>query len=429
MANPIPDPQRVLPLLGQAAQVLHENGQRTAVAERQITRLGRHFGIDASAGLGWDRISIDLAETAGEPPVSSRQLAATPANVNMRRVIAATEAIEDTLAGKLDADGLAQALVRARQLPVISTPVFVLAAVCGAVALALIFGAHAWPPLALIVLSAGLGALARRWLAGRGANLAMQAFSAALLAGVLGGAAIHWGMHSSLRLIAVCPCMILVPGPHILNGALDLLHARISLGLARLAYAAVTLLAIAAGVVLGLVLTGSDLPPDGVAAAVPLWLDVAAAGLAAACYSVYFSSPTRLIGWAVLIGALAHLARWLAIDVLHANVLVASWLACLVAGALVVMLHRKHLSFAAVGFAAVVAMVPGLYVFRWASALVELVTATSPEHAVQLQAIAAQDIATALLITVAMVAGLVLPIIVWETWSNRAEKPASAVHR
>ena len=44
-------------------------------------------------------------------------------------------------------------------------------------------------------------------------------------------------MRILLLLIAVCPCMVLVPGPHILNGAIDLMRTRVALGIARLGYA------------------------------------------------------------------------------------------------------------------------------------------------------------------------------------------------
>ena len=34
--------------------------------------------------------------------------------------------------------------------------------------------------------------------------------------------------------LAVCPCMVLVPGPHFLNGIIDLVHGQLSLGAFRL---------------------------------------------------------------------------------------------------------------------------------------------------------------------------------------------------
>jgi len=48
---------------------------------------------------------------------------------------------------------------------------------------------------------------------------------------------VRYNLSSSLRLVAVCPCVILVPGPHVLNGAMDLIAARINLGASRLVHA------------------------------------------------------------------------------------------------------------------------------------------------------------------------------------------------
>ena len=65
----------------------------------------------------------------------------------------------------------------------------------------------------------------------------VQPFCAALLAGMVGALAVRFELSSSLRLVAVCPCMVLVPGPHMLNGTLDLVGGRVRLGAARLIYA------------------------------------------------------------------------------------------------------------------------------------------------------------------------------------------------
>ena len=61
----------------------------------------------------------------------------------------------------------------------------------------------------------------RRGLARYSANVFLQPFCAALLAGMVGALAVRYQLSSSLRLVAVCPCMVLVPGPHFLNGAID----------------------------------------------------------------------------------------------------------------------------------------------------------------------------------------------------------------
>src|SRR5258708_3766004 len=87
-------------------------------------------------------------------------------------------------------------------------------------------------------------ALMRRALARLSQNDFIQPFCAALLAGVIGGLAVRYDLSSSLRLIAVCPCMVLVPGPHFLNGVFDLIGGRIHLGAARLLYANLIVVAI-----------------------------------------------------------------------------------------------------------------------------------------------------------------------------------------
>src|SRR5262249_60735824 len=104
-------------------------------------------------------------------------------------------------------------------------------------ALAVIFGVEHYPAAALIFVSAAAGAILRRGLAQWSTNVFIQPFCAALLAGIIGGLAVRYDLSSTLRLVAVCPCMVLVPGPHFLNSTLDLVHGRIHLGAARLIYA------------------------------------------------------------------------------------------------------------------------------------------------------------------------------------------------
>jgi uncharacterized membrane protein YjjB (DUF3815 family) len=100
--------------------------------------------------------------------------------------------------------------------------------------------------------------------------------------------------------------MVLVPGPHVLNGTLDLINGRIHLGAARLIYAGLIIVAISTGLLLGLALLGVTLPVDEAARAVPLWQDVIAAGVAVASYSVFFSTPLNMLAWPVAVGMAAH---------------------------------------------------------------------------------------------------------------------------
>ena len=122
--------------------------------------------------------------------------------------------------------------------------------------------------------------------------------------------AVRYDLSSSLRLVAVCPCMVLVPGPHFLNSALDLINGRIALGTARLMYAGLIVVAISVGLLIGLALFGISLPADPAGRAVPLWQDVIAAGVAVAAYSVFFSTPLHMLPWPVAVGMFGHALRW-----------------------------------------------------------------------------------------------------------------------
>src|SRR5262249_29999314 len=131
-----------------------------------------------------------------------------------------------------------------------------------------------------------------------------------LLAGIIGALAVRYHLSSSLRLVAVCPCMILVPGPHFLNGMMDLCMARINLGASRVLFACLVVLGISVGLLLGLGLFGVSLPVGEPGRAVSLWLDVIAAGVAVGAYSVFCSTPLRMFGWPLAVGMLAHALRW-----------------------------------------------------------------------------------------------------------------------
>src|ERR1700674_1890229 len=173
-------------------------------------------------------------------------------------------------------------------MPPAPTWLFAFAAASGAVALSVIFGVGHFLPAILIFASAGAGAILRRALAQLSGNYFIQPFGAAVLAGLIGALAVRYDLSSSLRLVAICPCMVLVPGPHFLNGAMDLIGGRIHLGAARLLYAGLIVVAISTGLLLGRAVLGASLPVDPPGRAVPLWQDVIAAGVTVAAYSVFF---------------------------------------------------------------------------------------------------------------------------------------------
>src|SRR6266852_1851729 len=289
------------------ARVLYLNGQATDQTLDAARRLGDTLELRAKLMPRWGELQLQ-AEDRRARLISS--VVADPAGVNMDRVASTMRAIEDLGAGRLAPAAAIEVIAKISKTPPSPTWLFTLAAAAGAVALAVIFGVQHLAAAALIFVSAAAGALLRRSLAQYSANVFLQPFCASLLAGVIGALAVRYQLSSSLRLVAVCPCMILVPGPHVLNGMLDVIKGRIDLGAARLIYAVLVVVAISTGLLLGLALLGVSLPVDPAGRALPLWQDVIAAGVAVAAYSVFFSTPLNMLIWPVVIGMVAHSLRW-----------------------------------------------------------------------------------------------------------------------
>ena len=416
----------MLALLAAVAKLLFADGETTRRMIVGVKRLGAALGVNVAVLPRWGALTLRI-DDSNAPLLDS--IAAEPLGVDMTKVSATNELIDKVCDDRLGADALRPALDSIRHLLPVSLARFVLLTAAGAAALGVIFGASHWFTLVLIAFSAGAGALLRRWLARLSTNPFVQPFCAALLAGVVGAIVVRLQLSSLMRLVVVCPCMVLVPGAHFLNGAIDLARARIALGACRVGYACLITLVISAGLLVGLSLAGVDLPVSPPVPAVPLGYDVIAAGVAVAAYGTFFAMPWRMLPIPVVIGMLAHALRWLAIAMVGASAEAGALIACLAVGIIVTpVADRLRMPFAAFAFASVVSLIPGVFLFRMAGGLLSLIRAGSGASS-ELLLGTIVDGATALLIILAMAFGLIVPKMCIEYFFPNltdAEPPASS---
>ena len=405
---PMTDPliHRKATLLLSIAQDLHSNGQSTRETTRIVTMLGEALDLPATIDLSWGEILLQSELPDGSTLIRTQQ--ASPAAVNMRLVAELTEAFTRIGVNRLTLE-TAEHFVQSADHSLPSLFLFAAACILGGCALSITFGGVSLAAFALIALSAGGGALLRRALGQFGFGTVSQVFVAALLAGIVGSISVHLGLGPGLRLIAICPCMILVPGPHLINGSLDLFALRIPLGASRLIYGGLILLGISAGLLAGLSFGGELLRAQGPSGHDTVWADAIAAGVAAGCYGVYFSMPIRMLIWPVVAGMAAHVIHWWSITAFHAGAATSAAIACIAAGLFLLPLSRRlRLPFAAVGFASIVSLMPGVSIFRFCSGLLQIEQhgATAPPWLI---ASTLADAAAAITVVLAIVLGLSLP--------------------
>ncbi|MDQ0504458.1 threonine/serine exporter family protein [Xanthobacter agilis] len=395
-----------------AAGVLFINGQASEGTRAAIRRFGTALGAEADLLLRWGEVVLFVE---GHPaPII---LSAKPTSVDMGKVAAVLHLIDEVAAGRMGRDQAATELDAITRRPPVNVIRFAALAAAGAVALGVIFGAVTLATMAVIALSACCGALLRRAISHLSTNALIQPFAAALLAGVAGVIAIQLDIGVDPRLVLVCPCMVLVPGPHVLNGTIDLARSRITIGSARLVFAGLVVLMICSGLLLGLTVGDFRLPTEGPATVVPWYRDVVAAGIAVAAYGTFFNMPWRMLPVPVLVGMLAHGVRWL---LLASGVSLAagSLAACLIVGLIAApVAARLRYPFAGFAFASVVSMVPGVFLFESAAALVELTTQGASASA-QLLVSATVNGITALILILAMTVGLIVPKMLFENYKG-----------
>lgn len=367
------EPDSALRFLHLSARLLLEYNVRSQSIERRIERIARHLGVDLKTVVGYRQVTLALADGR------SLHARAPELRINVAISAGALHVIEELSLNRIGLDEATKILeALERSAPRHRRWVVIVLFGLAAAAIAWLLRAD-WAAIAVSGVSSALGLIARQELAKRAVSLFAQPFAAGLIGAVLGGLAIHQGWTGTPGLCLIVPALMLVPGPHLINGVYDMLENHMQTGVCRLGLATGVLTATALGVALGAWITlgratVSTMPSE--ATPLTLALDAALAGIAASGFGAFYNAPWRVLWVSILCGVVGHGLRYVCLD--YMGVELATLFGCLAVGAIAsVAAERQHLPFSALAFAGAVPMMPGVFIYQSIAGAIRLSAANT----------------------------------------------------
>jgi uncharacterized membrane protein YjjP (DUF1212 family) len=362
-------------LLAHAGRLLLEYNESTEAIHRALTATAGALSDEAcQVAVSYGGVAVSLAGKALVlmPVRELRYNTAVQARVHT--------ILEQVRRSELEpADALAQLGRVEATTPRHPRWVAILVVGVAAAGLARLLGADAGA-VVIAGLATGLGLFARQELGRRHFSLLTLPLTAALIGAVLGGLAIRLGWTGTPSLVLVVPALMVVPGPHIINGVMDLIDNHLPMSMARLGLAAGILLAGALGIVLGVEMTlPGPLPPDQGANVDHLNLvsDMVLAGIVTCGFAVFYNTAWRQVGMAAVGGMAGHGLRFLALEA-DWRLEAATFLGGLAVGVISGWMARSaRTPVAVLAFAGAVTMIPGLHMYRALGGAMQLARLTS----------------------------------------------------
>ncbi len=343
-------------------RILLVNGSDTEQVQSSVIRFAEAFGAEGNLLVTYEGVLITLA--AGGQIRTKIGHRVPGMGVGMTAIEAANRVVDEAAAGRLGLDEAGAALEAIEHGAPIY-PAWLVAAGLGVTAgcLSRLFGGDGLACLAAGVAGV-IGTWARLQLGRRHVNPVVTAFIVALLSGVIGGFAITLAVSRTPALPLVAPAMILVPGVPLINGILDMMRNHVTIGMSRLGFAALIVLAIALGLFGATQLTNVAVPVNSPTTTIGVAEDALFSALAAVGFALLFNVPTRMAWACCVCGVVSHSLRTLLYH-FGVDLIAGTLIGALVMGFLAQALARRFRAPAvALAFPGVVAMVPGAYAFR-----------------------------------------------------------------
>jgi uncharacterized membrane protein YjjP (DUF1212 family) len=355
-------PEETAHLSLEVGRLLLMNGSDTASAKEAVERFAHGLGYEVHLSINYEALLLTvIAQTQFRTKVGSH-IPATA--VNMNAVESLNQIVDDTASGLLDvvaADSQLTALEHVKPL----YPWWLVSAALGltGASLSRLFGGD-WSVFITAFVASAVGTAVRQRLGRWHVHQLVVPFITALVSGVIGGLGMKLHPSNVPALCLIAPAMLLVPGVPLINGIRDAIDNNMVLGLARLSFAILTVVAIALGLFAATIVTGVGIPISGPTPLLPIAEDAAFSALTTIGY-VFLFNVTASAAWACIVcGVCCHALRT---ALLHCglDIISGTLISSLVAGFLAHIFARRFrtppTTFA---FPGVVALVPGSYAFR-----------------------------------------------------------------
>ena len=337
-----------------------EYNVRSQSIERRIDGIARHLGVKLHTVVGYRQVTLALADGR------SLQARAPELRTNVAVSMGTLRVVEELSLSRISLDDATKSLEGLERFaPRHRRSVVIVLFGLAAAALAWLLRAD-WTAIGVSGVSSALGLFARQQLSRHTVVIFAQPFAAGLIGAAIGGFAIRQGWTGTPGLCLVVPALMLVPGPHLINGVYDMLENHMLTGVCRLGLATGVLVATALGVVLGAWITlgpTTDLTVPSLTRPLTLPLDAVLAGVAACGFGAFYNAPWRVLWVSILCGVVGHGLRYVCLD--YMSVEIATFFGCLAIGVIAnVAADRRHLPFSALSFAGAVPMMPGVFIYQ-----------------------------------------------------------------
>jgi uncharacterized membrane protein YjjP (DUF1212 family) len=389
-------------------RLLLASGADTTQVQDSMAQFAAAFGCEAHLAVGYEALLLTVV--AGEQFRTKVGHRVPAMNVNMSAVAAVNQLVGEVEEGRC---GLAEARKELEniehQAPAYKRWVVVIGLGLTAASLARLFGSD-WPTFWVSWLAGSAGMWLRQVLGRHQFNLFFIPFAAALLSGIIGGAAVLLGVSGTPALCLVAPGMIIVPGVPLVNAVQDMIKNHMTMGIARLGLGNLVTLAIAFGLFVATMVTGAKIPVDAPQQLLSVPEDALFSALAALGYLFLFNVPARIAWAGIVCGVVSHTLRTFCMH-LGIDIVTGTLIGALVVGFLAQGFAR-HFRAPAVAFAfpGVVAMVPGAFAFRAVLGFLQIVQAgAAASTALVTETIAL--VVTCVLAVTAIAVGIAAPLI------------------